>query len=82
MHIFLPISRSFCTAPEDYSGFTVELIFGPAVTRVCFNVTVTDDDRHERPETFDIVVTTDDNQINIPRPETPFNIEDDDGKWL
>ncbi len=70
----------FSSAPEDYTGFNVELTFGPDIRRVCFNVSVTDDDRLERPETFDIVITTDDDQINIPRPETPFNIMDDDGE--
>ncbi len=50
------------------------------MTEVCFDVNITDDERHELPENFNIVVTTDDDQINIPRPETPFNIEDDDGE--
>ncbi len=52
------------------------------MTRVCFNVNVTDDIRHELTETFDLEVTTDDDQINIPRPLTPFNIEDEDGMWV
>ncbi len=49
------------------------------MTRVCFNVNITDDIRHELTETFDLELTTDDDQINIPRPLTPFNIEDEDG---
>ncbi len=51
------------------------------MTRVCFNVNITDDIRHELTETFDLELTTDDDQINIPRPLTPFNIEDEDGMW-
>ncbi len=69
-------------AGEDYAMFSTDLTFDPDNLRRCFTVSVTDDDRHELPESFDIVLTTEDDSVIIDDPTSVFNINDDDGKYL
>lgn len=58
------------------------LIFDSDTSRVCFEVSVIDDDRHELEESFDLVLTSDDDAVGIPDDTSVFTIEDDDGVWV
>ncbi len=70
------------TAGEDYEQFSVDLSFDPDTNRACFTVTVTNDDRYELPELFDLVLTSNDDFVIIDVPTSVFNINDEDGKYV
>ncbi|XP_064387615.1 uncharacterized protein LOC135335886 isoform X2 [Halichondria panicea] len=65
-------------AGEDYEQFSVDLSFDPDTNRACFTVTVTNDDRYELPESFDLVLTSNDDFVIIDVPTSVFNINDED----
>ena len=58
------------------------LIFSQNDTRVCFNVSIIDDNIHEQDEVFFVKITTSDPQVILSPRQTNLTINDNDGKII
>ena len=65
---------------EDYDSVDQLLTLSSSVSRACVNITITDDDRYEEDETFDVIVTTDEPRVNIDPDTASIDVFDDDGE--
>ena len=65
---------------EDYDSVDQLLMLSSSVSRACVNITITDDDRYEEDETFDVIVTTDEPRVTIGPDTASIVIFDDDGE--
>ena len=66
-------------AGEDYNEEMIFLTFSQNETRVCFNVSIIDDNIHEEDEVFFINITTSDPLVILSQPLTTLAIKSDDG---
>ena len=60
----------------------IPLTFSPGMERQCFNVTITDDNRYEFREQFQVNITTTDPQIDLMPNSVTVMIIDDDGAFI
>ena len=67
---------------EDYHADPRVLVFSPGVDRVCFNVSIINDNRYELNEDFFVNLTTTDPQVDISPITAVVTIMDDDSKWF
>ena len=68
------------TGDEDYIPSPLSLTFSLDNIRVCFNVSIIDDDMDEPEESFLVNITTDDPQVILFPMTTILNVVDDDCK--
>ncbi len=67
---------------EDFVSMPASLTFDSSRLRVCFNVTILDDDRFEFDEDFVVNITTTESQVTLDPISTVVMINDDDGKFV
>ncbi len=80
--LFTKILILSLTDGEDYTADPRTLTFSPGMSRVCFNVTILDDDRYELNEDLFVNITTSDPQTDINPMSAIVTIEDDEGKCI
>ena len=64
---------------DDYKDEMIFLTFSQKNTRVCFNVSIKDDNIHEGDEVFFVNITTSDLQVTLSPRFTTLTIKSDDG---
>ncbi len=69
-----------CTAPYDYIDVNTTLIIFPGETSRCIAINITDDGALEGNQTFQIVISTSDSDVNLENFITDVVIDDDDSK--
>ena len=67
---------------EDYRADPRVLTFSPGVDRVCFDVSIIDDNRYELNEDFFVNLTTSDPQVDINPMTAVVTILDDESKYF
>ena len=78
-----PLSLSHVAVGDiDFNSLDTEITFSADLTRMCFNISVLNDNIHEVPENFFIGLDTEDTSVNIDptRQNGEAVILDDDGK--
>ena len=78
-HFYYLYNLFIFVADEDYNKEIINLTFSQDYTRVCFNVSIIDDNIHEQDEFFLVIITTSDPQVTFSSRLTNLTIKSDDG---
>ena len=70
----------FIAAPADYVAATVQLVFRPGQERQCVNISIEDDDILERPEDFNVTLSTTVDRVTLDPDMATVTITDVSGK--
>ena len=71
-----------CLVGTDYVDQSVTLTFTPQMTRLCFNVSIVNDDNYELAEEFFVNITTTEDFVDLSPMFTVMTIIDDEGNLL
>ena len=67
------------TEPDDYEAVNSELTFDSARNRVCVTIVIEDDDLLENTEEFQLMLTTNEDQVILDPDAAVVSISDTDG---
>ena len=68
----------YLLAGEDYTSINMDFTFGPSTSRLCVNVSLTDDDLLEMKENFTLDLTSDDPSVMLQPDRAVVEINDND----
>ena len=67
---------------SDYRALTARLIFTSSMTEICRNITIINDMYYEDPESFNVLLTSDDPCVDVNPDMRTVTILDEDGKTV
>ena len=69
----------FLTAPDDYISLTNTITLSRGSEEACSNITLQDDSAQEDEENFEVILTSNDERVEISRERSEIRITDEDG---